>query len=122
MLNISYATWKSIFLTKKVLQFFLVKWGLSLAVPCGGICMSQTKLKRAQFSITELLKQDYKHSYASKADMKHMLFRCIKDLHELGYMLGHIKGLKPKHIPALVLHWQSQGKNPATIKNYLSKL
>ncbi len=54
--------------------------------------------------------------------MRHMLNRCIKDLHEKGYMVAHINGLKPKHIHILVEHWKHQGKNPATIKNYMSKL
>ena len=84
--------------------------------------MSKTKLRSAQFSINELVKKSRDHSYASKADMRHMLFRCIKDLHELGYKVAHIKGLQAKHIYALVEHWKSQGKNPATIKNYMSKL
>jgi hypothetical protein len=51
-----------------------------------------------------------------------MLNRCIKDLHSLGFNLAHIKGLKPKHIHALVSHWKTQNKNPATIKNYMAKL
>ena len=84
--------------------------------------MSNTKLRSAKFSINELVKKSRVHSYASKADMRCMLFRCIKDLHELGYKVGHVKGLQPKHIYALVEHWKSQGKNPATIKNYMSKL
>ena len=84
--------------------------------------MSNTKLRNAKFSINELVKKSRVHSYASKADMRCMLFRCIKDLHELGYKVGHVKGLQAKHIYALVEHWKSQGKNPATIKNYMSKL
>ena len=84
--------------------------------------MSKTKLRSAKFSINQLVKQDLSHSYASQADMRHMLFRCIKDLHELGYKVGHVKGLQPKHIFALVEHWKSQNKSPATIKNYMSKL
>ncbi|KTC78159.1 putative integrase [Legionella brunensis] len=54
--------------------------------------------------------------------MKHMINRCMKDLHELGFKVGHLNGLKPKHIYALVEHWKKQGKSPATIKNYMSKL
>ena len=54
--------------------------------------------------------------------MRHMLNRCIKDLHELGYKVGHIQGLKPKHIHILVDYWKKQNKNPGTIKNYMSKL
>jgi len=84
--------------------------------------MSNTKLRSAKFSINELIKKSRVHSYASKADMRHMLFRCIKDLHELGYKVGHVKGLQAKHVYVLVEHWKSQGKNPATIKNYMSKL
>ena len=84
--------------------------------------MSNTKLRSAKFSINELVKKSRVHSYASKADMRYMLFRCIKDLHELGYKVGHVKGLQAKHIYALVEHWKSQGKKPATIKNYMSKL
>ena len=84
--------------------------------------MSKTKLRSAKFSINELVKLTKGHSFASQADMRHMLFRCIKDLHELGFKVGHIKGLQAKHIPILVEHWKAQDKNPATIKNYLSKL
>lgn len=54
--------------------------------------------------------------------MRHMLNRCMKDLHEQGYKLAHVNGLKPKHILVLVELWKQQGKNPATIKNYMSKL
>lgn len=84
--------------------------------------MSKTKLRSAKFSINELVKQTTGHSFASQADMRCMLFRCIKDLHELGFKVGHIRGLQSKHIHVLVDHWKAQGKNPATIKNYMSKL
>ena len=84
--------------------------------------MSNTKLRSAQYSINESLKQIRGYSFASRADMRHMLNRCIKDLHELGYKIGHIQGLKPKHIHVLVEHWKKQDKKPATIKNYMSKL
>lgn len=84
--------------------------------------MSKSKLKGAQYSINELVKNIKGYSFASKADMRYMLNRCIKDLHEQGYKLGHINGLKPKHIYILVDLWKSQGKNTATIKNYMAKL
>ncbi|KTC66374.1 integrase (plasmid) [Legionella adelaidensis] len=54
--------------------------------------------------------------------MRHILNRCIKDLHEKGFKVAHIKGLKSKHIHILLEQWKSVGKNPATMKNYLSKL
>lgn len=84
--------------------------------------MSKSKLRSAQYSINECIKDIKGYSFASKADMKHMLNRCIKDLYEQGYQLAHINGLKPKHIYVLVELWKTQGKNTATIKNYMSKL
>ncbi len=79
-------------------------------------------MRSATHSINQCIKQITGYSHASRADMRHMLNRCFKDLHELGYKLGHVKGLKPKHIHVLVEHWKKQDKNPATIKNYMSKL
>ncbi|ARG98268.1 phage integrase N-terminal domain-containing protein [Legionella micdadei] len=84
--------------------------------------MSKSKLKSALFSINECIKELSVYSHASKADTRHILNRCIKDLHEQGFMVAHVKGLKSKHIQVLVEHWKKQGKNPATIKNYMSKL
>lgn len=84
--------------------------------------MSKSKLKSALFSINECIKELNVYSHASKADTRHILNRCIKDLHEQGFMVAHVKGLKSKHIHVLVEYWKKQGKNPATIKNYMSKL
>ncbi|HCJ1069217.1 TPA: integrase domain-containing protein [Legionella pneumophila] len=84
--------------------------------------MSKSKLKSALFSINECIKDLTIYSHASKADTRHILNRCIKDLHDQGFMVAHVKGLKSKHIYVLVEYWKKQGKNPATIKNYMSKL
>lgn len=100
----------------------MMKWGLNLVILFGCISMSKSKLRSAQYSINECMKQIKGYSYASKADMGHMLYRCIKDLHKQGYHLTHIKGLKPKHVHILVELWKKQGRNPGTIKNYMSKL
>lgn len=99
-----------------------MKWVLNHVIPYGLIYMSKAKLRRAQYSINELVKNIQGYSFVSKADMRHMLNRCIKDLHEQGYKVGHINGLKPKHVYILVDLWKTQGKNTATIKNYMSKL
>jgi len=99
-----------------------MKWGLNHVIPYGRTFMSKSKLKSAQYSINELVKNIKGYSFASRADMHHMLNRCIKDLHEQGYKLGHLNGLKPKHIHTLVDLWKAQGKSTATIKNYMAKL
>lgn len=84
--------------------------------------MSNNKLRSAKYSINEMVKELKHYSHASRADMRVMLHRCMQDLHEKGYQLSHIQGLKPKHIFVLVEHWKAQGKTAATIKNYMSKL
>ncbi len=99
-----------------------MRWELNRVILCGCTSMSKTKLRSAQFSINETLKQLKGYSFASIADMRHMLNRSVKDLHELGFKVAHVQGLKPKHIYALVEHWKIQNKTPATIKNYMSKL
>lgn len=99
-----------------------MKWALNRGIPCGRTCMIKAKLKSATFSINELVNNIKGYSFASKADMRHMLNRCINDLHAQGFKLAHINGLKPKHIYVLVDLWKAQGKNTATIKNYMAKL
>jgi ribosomal protein L24 len=84
--------------------------------------MSNTKLRSATFSIDNAIKGMDIRSYTTRADTRVMLIRCIKDLHELGYKVGHVKGIKERHVCALVTHWTVQNKNPATIKNYMAKL
>lgn len=84
--------------------------------------MSNTKLRSATYSIHNMVRQLNIRSYTTAADMRLMLVRCIKDLHQLGFKVGHIKGIKERHVHALIEHWKSQDKNPATIKNYMAKL
>lgn len=84
--------------------------------------MSNTKLRSATYSIHNLVKQMNIPSFTTRADMRIMLTRAIKDLHELGFKVGHIKGIKERHVKALVDHWKTQDKNPGTIKNYMAKL
>lgn len=93
-----------------------------LPVLYGAIAVSKTKLRNATFSIHQMVKHMDIQSYATRADMRTMLVRCIKDLHELGFKVGHIKGIKERHVCALVEKWKAEDKNPATIKNYMAKL
>ncbi|MYM92691.1 tyrosine-type recombinase/integrase [Duganella vulcania] len=50
------------------------------------------------------------------------LKQCFRDLRELGYMLPDPAGLKPKHVVALVKHWEQKGLSAATIQNRVSVL
>jgi len=84
--------------------------------------MSNTKLRNATYCIDQMIRHLSIQSYTTRADTRLMLIRCIKDLHELGFKVGHLKGIKERHVEALVAHWKTQDKSPETIKNYMSKL
>jgi len=45
-----------------------------------------------------------------------------RTLRALGYKLNHPQGLKPKHVEALVRHWQAEGQSVGTLKNKLAVL
>lgn len=83
--------------------------------------MSQARIKSAEYSINEIVKQSNYRSYASRNDMSVMLKKCVRELHQLGFKISHVKGFKAKHVFKLVEHWKDQNKSTATIKNYLSK-
>lgn len=83
--------------------------------------MSAGKIKSADYSINEIVKKSSYSSYTSQNDMRAILKKSVRDLHEMGFKIGHVKGFKPKHIYRLVEKWQEKGKSVATIKNCLSK-
>jgi site-specific recombinase XerD len=61
-------------------------------------------------------------SYATRANRKQTLIAAGRTLRGLGYKLNHPHGLKPKHVDALVKHWQAQGQSTGTLKNKLAVL
>ena len=56
-------------------------------------------------------------SHATQANRRRGLSAMAADLYELGYRPQGAASLKPKHVTALVAHWQSQNIGAATIKN-----
>lgn len=70
-----------------------------------------------QRTVHQVLKHNRDGSYATQDDRKHILFKFAEDLVSLGYALRDIRGLKEKHIVAVVKFWQEKGLSNATIKN-----
>lgn len=86
--------------------------------------MSNSALKSVQHSIYSLIKQ-HKHSmsYERRYGLTSRLKTITQDLHQCGYIVRHLKGLKPKHIEALVDYWQYDKQLSAgTIKNRLADI
>ncbi len=79
-------------------------------------------MKDLNYELARLTHRSREGSRATQADRHRLLQKSAHDLHELGFKLTSAKGLKQKHITALVAHWQSQGLADSTLKNRLASL
>ena len=85
--------------------------------------MSARFLKSALKSVDQWMqKNSDTHAFATKANYTSDLKRCMRELHQLGSNISHIKDLKPKQITQLITHWQKTHLSIGTIKNRLSKI
>ena len=73
-------------------------------------------------SIFQVLKFNRDGSYATQGDRKKILSKFGDDLVTLGYGLRDIRGLKEKHVRAVLKHWQESGLSIPTIKNRMAVL
>src|SRR5438270_12887588 len=58
----------------------------------------------------------------TQAEREQRLRLIARELHALGYRNMHAASLKPKHVHALVKHWQEHDLSVGTIKNRLAYL
>jgi hypothetical protein len=61
-------------------------------------------------------------SGVTRTQREQRLCSMARDLNELGYRNMAARSLKPKHVDALVAHWQDSGLSAGTIKNRMSDL
>ncbi len=76
--------------------------------------------QKLKHSIHQLLKRKNVGSFATQADRKNILLRIADDLQKIGMLMPNIYSLKPKHVTALVKHWQEGGLSIRTIKNRMA--
>jgi site-specific recombinase XerD len=75
-----------------------------------------------QRSINQILQSTRVGSYETRHARKKILHLFSDDLVTLGYGLRHIKGLKEKHITAVIKSWMKNEVQNATLKNRASAL
>lgn len=73
-------------------------------------------------SIRSILNRNRDGSYNTQADRQALLSNFAETLVKLGYGLRDIKGLKEKHIQAVVKYWQEKSLTNATLKNRVSAI
>ena len=61
-------------------------------------------------------------SHATIADRAEFYSRMVRELHELGYPLTDVHHLKPKHVAALMKHWEGRGLSASTLQKRFSHL
>jgi hypothetical protein len=80
----------------------------------------ERRLRDLNFGLKKLVFDSREGSHSTQATRHAILQQTANTLHDLGYRKMQPAGLKPKHVEALVAHWQAQELTPGTIKNRLS--
>ncbi len=75
-----------------------------------------------QRSIYHVLKYNRSGSYATQANRQSILMLFAADLVSVGYGLRDIRGIKQKHVAAVIEFWQQKKLSSSTIKNRMAAL
>ena len=74
-------------------------------------------MRQLHFDLLRLLKDDRQGSHGSRRARGYVLAQAAETLHRLGYRGLRARGLKGRHIEALVAEWRRQGLSDGTVKN-----
>ncbi len=79
-------------------------------------------MKTLNHNLKQLCRSCKEGSYATQRNRERILTLAANELHAMGYRKMQAKSLKPKHIEALVKHWQEKELSAGTIKNRMATL
>ena len=79
-------------------------------------------MKDLNYQLSKLCRDNRDGSFSTQATRSRILDLIASQLQALGFRRMQSRSLKPKHIDALVTHWQEQGIGIGTLKNRLSAL
>lgn len=77
-------------------------------------------MRELNYQLKQLCRHNRDGSYRTQADREGLLMLIANQLHALGYRKMQARSLKPKHVEALVAHWQETDLSTGAIKNRLS--
>jgi hypothetical protein len=75
-----------------------------------------------EYELKAICRRNRDGSRMTQAEREQRLRLIARELHALGYRNMHASSLKPKHVDALVKHWQEHDLSVGTIKNRLAYL
>lgn len=79
-------------------------------------------MKDLNYQLMKLCRDNRDGGFSTQATRSRLLDLIANQLLELGFRRMQPTSLKPKHIDALVAHWQTQGIGVGTLKNRLAAL
>ena len=79
-------------------------------------------MKDLNYQLSKLCRDNRDGSFSTQATRSRILDLIASQLQALGFRRMQPRSLKPKHIDALVAHWQEQGISIGTLKNRFSAL
>ncbi len=79
-------------------------------------------MKDLNYQLSRLCRENRDGSYSTQATRSRLLDLIASQLLEIGFRRMQPRSLKPKHVNALVAHWQEQDIGVGTLKNRLSAL
>ncbi|RLA29875.1 MAG: integrase, partial [Gammaproteobacteria bacterium] len=79
-------------------------------------------MKDLNHQLSKLCRDNRDGSFSTQATRSRILDLIASQLQALGFRRMQPRSLKPKHVDALVTHWQKQGISIGTLKNRLSAL
>ena len=79
-------------------------------------------MKDLNYQLSKLCRDNRDGGFSTQATRSRVLDLIASQLQALGYRRMQPRSLKPKHVDALVAHWQNQGISVGTLKNRLSAL
>jgi len=77
-------------------------------------------VRELNYQLKQLCLRNRDGSYRTQADRERQLTLIANQLHALGYRKMNTQSLKPKHVEALVEHWQREDISVGAIKNRLT--
>jgi len=77
-------------------------------------------MRELNYQLKQLCRRNRDGSYRTQADRERQLTLIANQLNALGYRKMNAQSLKPKHVEALVKHWQEEDISVGAIKNRLT--
>ena len=77
-------------------------------------------MRELNYQLKQLCRRNRDGSYRTQSDRERQLTLIANQLDALGYRKMNAQSLKPKHVEALVKHWQEEDISVGAIKNRLT--